>query len=109
MNFFLLSQAIVTLRSRWQRAGTAKAGTMTLTGSRPIPERSLHQIHGCPQVRTATLENDETIGIQPRGVKNTLRLFSDGFNKRRGESDIHFKNIYHLKLSIPQIINIAKV
>lgn len=54
INFFLLSQAIVTLRSRWQRAGTAKAETMTLTGSRSTLERSLHQIHGCPQVRTVT-------------------------------------------------------
>lgn len=59
INFFLLSQAIVTLRSRWQHVGTAKAETMTLTGSRPIPERSLHQIHGCPQVRTVTLSHTE--------------------------------------------------
>ena len=59
INFFLLSQAIVTLRSHWQRAGTAKAETMTLTGSRPIPERSLHQIRGCPQVRRVTLASEE--------------------------------------------------
>lgn len=58
-NFFLLSQAIVTLRSRWQHAGTAKAETMTLNGSRPIPERSLHQIHGCPQVRRVTVACEE--------------------------------------------------
>lgn len=55
INFFLLSQVIVTLRSRWQHVGTVKAETMTLTGSRPIPERSHHQIHGCPQVRKVTL------------------------------------------------------
>lgn len=53
INFlFLLSQAIVTLRSRWRHAGTVKAETMTLTGSRPIRERNLHQICGYPQVRT---------------------------------------------------------
>lgn len=59
INFFLLSQAIVTLRSRWQRVGIVKAEMMTLTGSRPIPERNLHQIHGCPQVRTVTLPHEE--------------------------------------------------
>lgn len=59
INFFLFSQAIVTLRSRWQRVDTAKAETMTLTGSRPIPEKSLHQIHGCPQVRTVTLAHEK--------------------------------------------------
>lgn len=48
---FFVSQAIVTLRSRWRRAATAKARRTTLTGSRPTPERSPHQIHGCPQVR----------------------------------------------------------
>lgn len=53
INFFLLSQAIVTLRSLWQHVGTAKAETMTLTGSRPILKRNPHQIYGCPQVRTA--------------------------------------------------------
>lgn len=52
INFFLLSQAIVLLRSHWQYVDIAKAEMMTSTGSRSIPERSLHQIHGCPQVRT---------------------------------------------------------
>lgn len=59
INFFLLSQAIVTLKSRWQHVDTAKAETMTLTGSRPTPERSRHQIRGCPQVRTATPAREE--------------------------------------------------
>lgn len=53
-NVFLLSQVTVPLRSRWQLADTAKAETMTLTGSRPIPGRNPHRTHGCPQVKTMT-------------------------------------------------------
>ncbi|KAM7400249.1 hypothetical protein PAMA_004786 [Pampus argenteus] len=60
--------AIVTLRSRWQHADTAKAETMTLTGSRPIPERSLRQIHGCPQERAR-------LCINLRGNTVTMWLF----------------------------------
>lgn len=52
---FLFSQATVTLKSRWKRVDTAKEEMMTLTGSKLIPERGLHQIHGCPQVSTVTL------------------------------------------------------
>ena len=56
INFFpfFLSQVIVTLRSHWQAAATAKAGRMTLTGSRSSPERSPPRIPGCPQVRQGT-------------------------------------------------------